>query len=232
MYLETRLLKYISTVIFLYFANTNYLFTQETKDLPISVSKPIYLKTVEGSSKINNDVVKNKEYRLFKNSSVYRVHINYGIIDLGDNKNNTNSIRTNKTVNNRAGKYIFAYSQDEVNTVLESFLSNSSQDLPSDKILEIPQPILISNFRVIKDYENRDYFTDGSLIIKFNTNVNFSEFASFNNLMLKKEYVDLNMGIYIHKDFSTLEKKINSLEEMDSISEVQYNVINPYILPE
>ena len=50
--------------------------------------------------------------------------------------------------------------------------------------------------------------------------------------MLKKEYLDLNMGEYVHKNFNTLEEKINSLKDMNLISDVQYNVINPYILPE
>jgi len=82
------------------------------------------------------------------------------------------------------------------------------------------------------DENERVYFTDGSLLIKFNTNVNFSEFASVNNLMLKKEYIDLNMGVYVHNNFNTLENKIESLQEISSISNVQYNVIDPYILPE
>ena len=50
--------------------------------------------------------------------------------------------------------------------------------------------------------------------------------------MLKKEYIDLNMGVYVHNNFNTLESKIEFLKETSSISNVQYNVIDPYILPE
>ena len=233
MYSGTRLLKYISSaMIFLYFANTSYLFAQEIKDLPISVSEPIYLKYEDVVPEINVDNVKKKEFKLFKNSSVYRVNFDYGILNLTDKKNNTNTARTNKITSNLAGSYIFALSQDEVNNVLEPFLSIPPLDLPSDKVLEIPKPSLINNFRVIQDFDNRVFFTDGSLIVKFNKDVNYSEFASINNLMLKKEYIDLKLGIYIHKDFNTLESKINFLKEINLVSDVQYNIINPYILSE
>ena len=50
--------------------------------------------------------------------------------------------------------------------------------------------------------------------------------------MLKKEYIDLNMGLYVHSDFSSLEEKINLLKDINTISSVRYNVINPYILAE
>jgi len=40
------------------------------------------------------------------------------------------------------------------------------------------------------------------------------------------------MGVYVHNNFNTLENKIESLQEISSISNVQYNVIDPYILPE
>ena len=49
--------------------------------------------------------------------------------------------------------------------------------------------------------------------------------------MLKKEFIELNMGLYVYDDFTTLENKITYLEKMESVSEVQYDVINPYITP-
>ena len=62
--------------------------------------------------------------------------------------------------------------------------------------------------------------------------MNYSEFAQLNNLILKKEYLDLNIGVYVHDSFNTLEDKINTLQDMNLTSEVQYNVIDPYVIPE
>ena len=82
------------------------------------------------------------------------------------------------------------------------------------------------------DENDRVYFTDGSLLITFKNQVNYSEFAQLNNLILKKEYLDLNIGVYVHDSFNTLEEKINTLQDMNLTSEVQYNVIDPYVIPE
>ena len=50
--------------------------------------------------------------------------------------------------------------------------------------------------------------------------------------MLKKEYIDLNMGVYVYDDFNSLENVIDQLDQIDTVSKVEYNVINPYIMPE
>ena len=49
--------------------------------------------------------------------------------------------------------------------------------------------------------------------------------------MLKKEFIDLNMGLYTYDDFNSLESKMNYIEKINSVSEVKYNVINPYVVP-
>ena len=82
------------------------------------------------------------------------------------------------------------------------------------------------------DENDRVYFTDGSLLITFKNQVNYSEFAQLNNLILKKEYLDLNIGVYVHDSFNTLEEKINTLQDMNLTTEVQYNVIDPYVIAE
>jgi len=227
MYLEIKNKKFILPLLGIYFINISFIYGQEPKDTPIYLSKSIYLKPEEVEYKrINEDVTK-KQYRLLQNSSVFRAHINTNLIDPSLQKNNLNSniqIRKNKNI---AGKYLFAFNQQEVSNIIENHISQISYNKQT-----VLRPKIIDNFRVILDEDDRVYFTDGSLLITFNNQVNFSEFAALNNLMLQKEYFDLNMGIYTHKNFSTLVSKINALEEINSISDVQYNVIDPYILPE
>jgi len=228
MFLEIKNIKFILSLAAIFYANITMLNAQQPKDIPIYVSKPIYLKPEEvGDKKIDKDKIK-KQYRLFENSSDFRTYKNINLIDPILQRNNLKSDIQIKNNKNIAGQYIFSFNQQEVSQILESHNFHTSYD--NEHI--IVKPKLIDKFRVILDENERVYFTDGSLIVKFNDLVNFSEFASLNDLMLKKEYIDLNIGIYEHKDFSSLENKIDSLKRISSISDVQYNIINPYIVPE
>ena len=109
MYLEIKNKKFILPLLGIYFINISFIYGQEPKDIPIYLSKSIYLKPEEVEYKrINEDVTK-KQYRLLQNSSVFRAHINTNLIDPSLQKNNLNSniqIRKNKNI---AGKYLFAW---------------------------------------------------------------------------------------------------------------------------
>lgn len=230
MFLEINNKKHMYALILATFflLNCSLILAQDLKDKPIYVSKPTYIKSEETNLNQSDKTSSKHQYRLLKDSSVYRLNIDSNKLDPRFQDNDNNSLRVIKNSKNIVGKYLFAYSQAEASKLLGLNLARSSVE----KNVLGPQPKLINKFRVILDENERVYFTDGSLLIKFNTNVNFSEFASVNNLMLKKEYIDLNMGVYVHNNFNTLENKIESLQEISSISNVQYNVIDPYILPE
>lgn len=230
MFLEINNKKHMYALILATFflLNCSLILAQDLKDKPIYVSKPTYIKSEETNLNQSDKTSSKHQYRLLKDSSVYRLNIDSNKLDPRFQDNDNNSLRVIKNSKNIVGKYLFAYSQAEASKLLGLNLARPSVK----KNVLGPQPKLINKFRVILDENERVYFTDGSLLIKFNTNVNFSEFASVNNLMLKKEYIDLNMGVYVHNNFNTLENKIESLQEISSISNVQYNVIDPYILPE
>lgn len=230
MFLEINNKKHMYALILATFflLNCSLILAQDLKDKPIYVSKPTYIKSEETNLNQSDKTSSKHQYRLLKDSSVYRLNIDSNKLDPRFQDNDNNSLRVIKNSKNIVGKYLFAYSQAEASKLLGLNLARPSVK----KNVLGPQPKLINKFRVILDENERVYFTDGSLLIKFNTNVNFSEFASVNNLMLKKEYIDLNMGVYVHNNFNNLENKIESLQEISSISNVQYNVIDPYILPE
>ena len=59
-----------------------------------------------------------------------------------------------------------------------------------------------------------------------------AKFVQMFHFILKKEYLGLNIGVYVHDSFNTLEEKINTLQDMNLTTEVQYNVIDPYVIPE
>ena len=219
---------FLPILIVIYFINANSLFSQQAKDIPINVSKPIYLKPNEVNYKKIDKADIKKEYRLLQNSSVFRTYVNTNLIDPSLLKNSpTPSIQV-KQNKNLAGQYLYTYNQQEVPQVIEQHLSQN----PFVNEQKIPTPKLIEKFRVILDENDRVYFTDGSLLIKFKNQVNYSEFAQLNNLILKKEYLDLNIGVYVHDSFNTLEEKINTLQDMNLTTEVQYNVIDPYVIAE
>lgn len=226
MYLEIRLKNYfIILLVMAYFLSANFIVAQEAKDIPINIVKPEYIKSDKLDTKKIDKNPPEKEYKLFKDSSVYRVNINTNALNPFNNNANLNRWLDSRNI---VGKYLFAYTKSELPAVLESYIS----EFPVDGKIKKPEPVLIDTFRVILDENNHVYFTDGSFLIKFNSATNYSNFASLHNLMLKKEYIDLNMGLYVHNNFNTLEDKIKFLQEISSISDIQYNIINPHILPE
>ena len=226
MYLEIRLKNYFIVLLIIFcFLYSSTVFAQESKDIPINVIKPEYLQSDKLDIKIINKYPLEKEYRLFKDSSVYKVHTGPSMLNPLSNTFNLNKANNRKNI---VGQYLYAYSKSELPIVLEAFNS----EMPVDSKIRRSEPVLVDKFRVILDDNDRVYFTDGSFIVKFSSPVNFSNFASTHNLMLKKEFIDLNMGLYSYSDFSSLEEKINLLKDINTISSVRYNVINPYILAE
>ena len=220
--METKTTKnLLSQILFLVFLTYFYdLTSQELKDRPIKIEEPVYLKQEKVQTNKSDNKTLNKRYRLLENSSVYRIDINNNDIDILKKQSDLFNIE-----NNIIGQYLYTDTNKKVTPLLKFETTN---DIRNEF-----KPKLIENFRVILDIDDRVYFTDGSLFIFFNNkNVNFSEFASVYNLMLKKEYIDLNMGVYVYNNFNRLEDLIDSLEQIDTVSKVEYNVINPYIMPE
>jgi len=222
MFMETKTTKnLLSHILFLVFLIYFYDLTgQELKDRPIKIEEPVYLKQEVVQTNKSDNKTLNKRYRLLENSSVYRIDINSN--DIGILKKQSDLLNIE---NNIIGQYLYTDTNKKDTSLLKYETTN---DIRNEF-----KPKLIENFRVILDIDDRVYFTDGSLFIFFNNkNVNFSEFASVYNLMLKKEYIDLNMGVYVFNNFNRLEDLIDLLEQIDTVSKVEYNVINPYIMPE
>jgi len=220
--METKTTKnLLSHILFLVFLIYFYDLTgQELKDRPIKIEEPVYLKQEVVQTNKSDNKTLNKRYRLLENSSVYRIDINSN--DIGILKKQSDQLNIE---NNIIGQYLYTDTNKKDTSLLKYETTN---DIRNEF-----KPKLIENFRVILDIDDRVYFTDGSLFIFFNNkNVNFSEIASVYNLMLKKEYIDLNMGVYVFNNFNRLEDLIDLLEQIDTVSKVEYNVINPYIMPE
>ena len=225
MYLEIKFRNYFMPLLAIVFiSNPNLVIAQDIKDVPINLVKPEYIKSDKLDVKKYDEYTSKKQYSLLKDSFVYRVN------DVSNLRNPFNNLNLSRVINDRnvVGKYLFAYTKSELPAVLEAHAART----PVESKIKKSKPVLIDKFRVILDKNNRVYFTDGSFLIKFNSPTNFSNFASIHNLMLKKEYIDLNMGLYTHSDFNSLEDKINFLKNINTISSVRYNVINPYIQAE
>ena len=158
--------KYSLSFVFvlIYFTALNDIAAQEQKDIPISVSKPIYIKSDITSDIEIEESIKKKQYRLLPDSFVYRINTNLNRNQMALKIMDSESIREIKNNKNIVGKYLFAYSNQEAQNLPEL---NSSRLTINNKIIEI-EPQLINEFRVIIDEDDLVYFTDGSLLIKFN----------------------------------------------------------------
>ena len=223
MYLEIRLKNYLIILLgIIFFLSASSVVAQEPKDIPIKLVNPEYIKSDKLDTRKIDKYPPEKEYRLFKDSSVYRVNTETNML------NSLNNLNRAFYGRNIVGKYLFAYTKSDLSNVLETYAS----EIPIDSKIKRSEPILVDKFKVILDENNRVYFTDGSFLVKFNSPTNFSNFASIHNLLLKKEYIDLNIGVYVHNNFNNLEDKMNFLKDIETISSVKYNVIDPYILPQ
>lgn len=193
---------------------------ENPKDKPIKVVDPVYLE----SKNVNYELItKNKtqqSFLLLKESAVYRYYIDPTATALPDSSK-TNAL--NNTNINIIGKYLYAFSPQEV--------ANFSQLDSLDKNKKI-EPVLIDRFKVIIDENNKVMFTDGSFLVKFNSKVNFSEFALKHNLKLTREFPNINLASFEHTDFNTLENKMSQIEMISFVTEVRYNAIDPNIMPE
>ena len=192
------------------------------KDIPIKLSKPVYIKSENiDYENIKKEIIK-EEFSLLKNSVVYRVFRDPSELILTKSSRAAASNITNPNAN-LIGKYLYAYTSKDAVEFMSSDLQKWNKKI---------EPVLLTKFRVILDKQRRVKFTDGSLIIKFNKNVNYSEFATLHNLVLLEEYQDINHAAFVHNDFNTLEEKISLLEDLNLVSDVSYNVIDPSVMPE
>jgi len=193
---------------------------ENPKDKPIKVADPIYQK----SKNVDYDLInKNKNqpnFSLLKESAVYRIYADPTFTALPDSSKN--KVLNNKNIS-IIGKYLYALSQREA--------VNFSELGSPDKNIKI-EPVLIDRFKVIIDENNRVMFTDGSFLVKFASEINFSEFASKHNLILKREFPNINLASFEHTDFNTLEDKMSQIKMVSLVTEVRYNAIDPNILPE
>ena len=95
--------KYSLSFVFvlIYFIALNDIAAQEQKDIPISVSKPIYIKSDITSDIEIEENIKKKQYRLLPDSFVYRINTNLNRNQMALKIMDSESIREIK--NNKVG---------------------------------------------------------------------------------------------------------------------------------
>ena len=142
MYLEIRLKNhYIMLITIVCFLYANSIIAQETKDIPINVVQAEYLKLDGLDTKKINKYPPETEYKLFKDSSVYRVNTDTNVLNPININTNLNRALIGRNV---VGKYLFAYTKSELPAVLEA---HNSQ-MPVDSKIKRAEPVLINNFRL------------------------------------------------------------------------------------
>ena len=72
---------------------------------------------------------------------------------------------------------------------------------------------------------------NGALIVQFDNNLDFKNFAESNDLTLMKNLSDINTGVFKIKNILDVEIIINQLKEIENILRIDLDTIDPTIKP-
>ena len=72
---------------------------------------------------------------------------------------------------------------------------------------------------------------NGALIVQFDNNLDFKNFAESNDLTLMKNLSDINTGVFKVKNILDVEIIINQLKEIENILRIDLDTIDPTIKP-
>ena len=72
---------------------------------------------------------------------------------------------------------------------------------------------------------------NGALIVQFDNNLDFKNFAESNDLTLMKNLSDINAGVFKIKNILDVEIIINQLKEIENILRIDLDTIDPTIKP-
>lgn len=72
---------------------------------------------------------------------------------------------------------------------------------------------------------------NGALIVKFDNNLDFYDYAKSNDLILIRNLSDINTGVFQAKNILDIEIIINNLQEDENILSINLDTIDPTIKP-
>jgi hypothetical protein len=74
-------------------------------------------------------------------------------------------------------------------------------------------------------------FTNGSLIVRFNENFDYSEYSRTNNLIIEKIFNDLNLIIFKTSNIKAIPSILTNIKKEEGIYSARINFIDPSIIP-
>ena len=74
-------------------------------------------------------------------------------------------------------------------------------------------------------------FTNGSLIVRFNENFDYSEHSRSNNLLIEKIFNDLNIIIFKTSNIKDIQSILTNIKNEEGVYSARINFIDPSIIP-
>ena len=74
-------------------------------------------------------------------------------------------------------------------------------------------------------------FTNGSLIVRFNENFDYSEYSRTNNLIIEKIFNHLNLIIFKTNNIKDIQSILTNIKNEEGIYSARINFIDPSIIP-
>ena len=176
--------------------------TMET-DL-IKKLEPVYL-NIEDFDNIQNYVnFKEKNYKIIKDSLAIKYNNDPRLSGL-----------------NRIGKYVYETKKGTLHSLI-----NRSVNKELNEIVFFERQL-----RVLVDESENIFFTDGSIIIYFKEKIDLSNFSKSYGIVLKRAFPSANAAVFF-TPLDKIEDTMATIQENDYVKSVNFDVIDPNVLPE
>lgn len=122
---------------------------------------------------------------------------------------------------------IIQFSEDKI--INTNFNELNKQKSSKNKLNSLK--LLSDQYIEIIGLDKKRKLFNGALIVKFDNNLDFYDYAKSNDLILIRNLSDINTGVFQAKNILDIEIIINNLQEDENILSINLDTIDPTIKP-
>ena len=202
-YMVISMAKFLFIISFL-FLQFPLLISDTTESKFIKKPSPSYLIIDDPDSAKNNINLIEKEYQIISDSLAIKHNNDPRFLDL-----------------ERIGNYVYETQKGSLHSYVNRLVTG-----------ELNEPVFYNrHLRVLVDINENIFFTDGSIIVYFNEELDLSNFSKSYGVVLKRAFPSSNAAVF-STPLDNIEDTMNLILENDSVKFVNFDVIDPSILPQ
>lgn len=201
-YMAIKMKKFL--FIFLLLLQLPFLESDTKESTIIKKSDPVYL-NIEGFDSIKNYIsLKEKDYKIIKDSLAIKYNNNPSLSEL-----------------NRIGKYVYETKKGTLHSLVNRSVGGELNEIV----------FFERQLRVLVDNSDNIFFTDGSIIIYFKEKIDLSNFSKSYGIILKRSFPSANAAVFF-TPLDKIEDTMAVIQKNDYVKSVKFDVIDPNVGPE